>query len=147
MSVFNKRFSCQVNAILTNCYVTPSYGNNLNHTKIPWCEVRNILWDTGATNTIISPNVVKALGLQSYEKCQMEGVGGIVDTMIYEVNIFKSNGIAFRNNQVLCGDITDYDVVIGMDIIGKGDFAITNENEETWFSFRYPSLRHLEFEE
>ena len=42
-------------------------------------------------------------------------------------------------------DSEDYDMVIGMDVISKGDFAITNKNEKTTFSFRIPSKEEIDF--
>jgi hypothetical protein len=38
-----------------------------------------------------------------------------------------------------------YDVVIGMDVIGKGDLAMTNLNDRTTFSFRIPSAEVIDF--
>jgi hypothetical protein len=35
-------------------------------------------------------------------------------------------------------------VLIGMDIIGQGDFAISNYEGRTKFSFRIPTLEHIE---
>jgi len=37
------------------------------------------------------------------------------------------------------------DILIGMDIISQGDFAITNHNNKTMFSFRMPSMLDLDF--
>jgi hypothetical protein len=37
------------------------------------------------------------------------------------------------------------DVLIGMDIISLGDFAISNFDGKTQFSFRIPSQRHVEY--
>ena len=45
----------------------------------------------------------------------------------------------------MSGDMGDYDVIIGMDIITLGDFVITNKDNQTWFAFRYPSSEHIEF--
>jgi uncharacterized protein YecA (UPF0149 family) len=36
-------------------------------------------------------------------------------------------------------------MLIGMDIIATGDFAITNNNNETVFSFRHPSNAIIDF--
>ena len=36
-------------------------------------------------------------------------------------------------------------LLIGMDIIGLGDFAVTNANGKTTFSFRVPSVREIDF--
>ena len=35
--------------------------------------------------------------------------------------------------------LNEYDVLIGMDVIGDGDFLLTNKNGCTEFSFHYPS--------
>jgi hypothetical protein len=37
------------------------------------------------------------------------------------------------------------DVLIGMDIISRGDFALTHKEGKTVFSFRYPSLATIDF--
>lgn len=36
-------------------------------------------------------------------------------------------------------------LLIGMDIIGLGDFAVTNANGKTTFSFRIPSVEEIDF--
>ena len=37
------------------------------------------------------------------------------------------------------------DILIGMDIIGVGDFAVTNRDGKTKFSFRLPSRADIDF--
>ena len=39
------------------------------------------------------------------------------------------------------------DVLIGMDIISKGDFAISNYDEKTQFSFRLPSQKDVDYKQ
>jgi len=39
----------------------------------------------------------------------------------------------------------DSDVLIGMDIISLGDFAVTNFQEKTVFTFRIPSVERIDF--
>jgi SEC-C motif len=43
------------------------------------------------------------------------------------------------------GILGGFDVLIGMDIISQGDFAVTNFGGNTRFSFRVPSLEELDF--
>jgi len=43
-------------------------------------------------------------------------------------------------------ELTGFDILIGMDIINKGDFAISNRNGKTMFSFRYPSMTDFDFQ-
>jgi hypothetical protein len=39
-----------------------------------------------------------------------------------------------------------FDIVIGMDILTKGDIAITNHDNRTVFSFRVPpDITHIDF--
>ena len=42
-------------------------------------------------------------------------------------------------------DSEDYDVVIGMDVICKGDLTITNSHDEMKFSFQIPSAADIDF--
>lgn len=39
---------------------------------------------------------------------------------------------------------TDVDMLVGMDIICSGDFAITNHGGNTTFSYRVPSSKEIE---
>jgi hypothetical protein len=41
----------------------------------------------------------------------------------------------------------NFGAIIGMDIIRRGDFAITNANGKTKMSFRMPSLKAIDFVE
>lgn len=42
-------------------------------------------------------------------------------------------------------DSEEYDAVIGMGVVEKGDFAITNSNGEVKFSFQIPSSVVMDF--
>ena len=48
---------------------------------------------------------------------------------------------------VTSGKLSDTDFLIGMDIITLGDFSVTNLNEKTTFSFRYPSCETINYVE
>jgi uncharacterized protein YchJ len=43
------------------------------------------------------------------------------------------------------GTISGGDVLIGMDIITRGDFAVTNSDGRTTFSYRWPSTKRIDF--
>lgn len=52
----------------------------------------------------------------------------------------------FNNLRVLKIEKHDvFDIIIGMDIISKGDFAVSNLNGKTSFSFRIPSFGTANF--
>ena len=61
MAKISKKHSCRVNVIQTNCVVTPFFEKK-DGMLVSGCEVESSVWDTGATNTIISTAVVEALG-------------------------------------------------------------------------------------
>ena len=65
----------------------------------------------------------------------------------YLVNIRLPNSVAFMGVRVTKGNLGDADVLIGMDIISQGDFAVTNVGGLTKFSFRVPSATHIDFVE
>ena len=46
---------------------------------------------------------------------------------------------------VMEGDMTDNDILIGMDVITLCDFAITNKDGKTVFSFDIPSTRITDY--
>ncbi|HEC64491.1 MAG TPA: hypothetical protein ENI23_04280 [bacterium] len=72
--------------------------------------------------------------------------GGKTFCETYLVNIFLRNNVGISGIRVTKGNLgTNADVLIGMDIITQGDFAITNLNGRTVFSFRIPSIECIDF--
>ncbi len=106
------------------------------------------IWDTGATNSVITQAVVDACGLQPMGIIQTHGVHGTQDSEQFLVNIYLPNAVAFGGVVVTKGQLTaGAEILIGMDIINRGDFAVTNHGGITKFSFRVPSAKHIDFVE
>lgn len=103
------------------------------------------IWDTGATNTVISQKVVDNCGLQPIGIALVHGVHSSEQAETYLVNVRLPNTVAFANVQVTKGKLVGADALIGMDIIRSGDFAITNINGKTVMSFRIPSQVCIDF--
>ena len=101
------------------------------------------IWDTGAQCSVITAGVAAACGLTPTGVTNVTGVhGGAKLCFTYLVNIRLLNGVEVRGVRVAEGQLQGGihgDVLIGMDIITLGDFAITNKGGNTWFSFRTPS--------
>jgi hypothetical protein len=104
------------------------------------------LYDTGATHSSISPKIVAELGLASVGAQNVGVGGGTLITTAHLVNIGLPNKVMFQMMRVaqieLHGGI---DTLIGMDILGVGDFAVTHHNGSTTFSFCCPSRREIDF--
>ena len=104
------------------------------------------IWDTGATGTVITQKVVDRCGLKPIGRTIVNTAQGTMQTTVYLVNIMLPNKVGAASLRVTRGNIGgDADVLIGMDIIGIGDFAITNKDEKTVFSFRAPSCDIIDF--
>lgn len=144
MATITRKYQDRIDAIQTRCVITSSFGSSMGE-PLHGCEVESTVWDSGATSTIISEEVVKTLGLHPIDKARIEGVGGLMDSSIYQINIYFENHLEFKSIDVLSGDIGDYDLIIGMDIITLGDFVVSNKDGKTWFSFQHPAKEHIEF--
>lgn len=111
----------------------------------PTVQEFTAIWDTGATNSVITQAVVDACGLVPTGMVEVHGVHDSRQSETYLVNVRLPNSVAFMGVRVTQGNLKDAGMLIGMDIINQGDFAVTNLGGITKFSFRYPSTIHLDF--
>ena len=103
-------------------------------------------WDTGATNSVITRSVIDACGLKPIATTSVSHAQGIArDVEVFLVNVRLPNGVAFRLLRVTAGELRGTDALIGMDIINQGDFAVTNRDGVTKFTFRVPSQADIDF--
>jgi hypothetical protein len=106
------------------------------------------IWDTGATNSVVTQKAIDACGLKQIGLAQVSGVGGTTTEPTYLVSIQLPQGVGFNPVQVTRGILGHgSDVLIGMDIITMGDMVITNKNGTTIFSFCVPSIRQTDYVE
>lgn len=135
-----------VDRLITDCGICRAYVPNPNipHPKV---ETFRALWDTGASRSTISSNVVERLGLQPTGFTDVYHAQGKGCTNVYKVNILLPNQTGYMAMDVLEGDLHNFDVLIGMDIISQGDFSITHEGNRTIFSFQTPSTHNIDFVE
>ena len=106
------------------------------------------IWDTRATNSVITQDVVDACGLAATRMAKVYHVDGSSLVETYLVNIGLSNNVSYHGVRVTKGNLPNgADILIGMNIINTGDFAVTNFNGITKFSFRVPSVEHIDFVE
>ena len=104
------------------------------------------IWDTGATGTVITQKVIDDCGLVATGMTQMHGVAGISNVETFLVNIYLPNNVAIQDMRVCKGDLSgNADILIGMNVINLGDFAITNPGGVTQFSFRVPGHGDIDF--
>lgn len=107
------------------------------------------IWDTGATNSCISESLAKELNLHPIQRATVQGVHGSEEVNVYYITIILPNENIKLNVPVTeCKALSEDGkvcILIGMDVITKGDFCITNLNGKTVMSFRVPSIEMIDF--
>ncbi len=96
---------------------------------------------------MLTAKTAAALGLVPTGSIVVRHVGGSDSRNTYLVNIMLPSKVGFAGVPVAeCTDVEDnFGVIIGMDLITRGDFSITNTNGETCMSFRTPSIRRVDY--
>lgn len=140
-------FTCKANGIL-NQLRTKVYIHSDSCTQFPdksneW----DALWDTGATNSCISHRIVSDLNLVPDGMKTMYSATHEVTVNTYTVDIMLPNKVTINDVLVSEMNLKDCDLLIGMDIIKYGDFSVTNFDGNTSFSFRIPSIKHIDYVE
>ena len=103
--------------------------------------VVNAIWDTGATNSVITPNVAQYLQLSPIDYVDLLGVNSEKPESrpVSIVHIGLPNSVLLKTRRVSVAKIGGgADMLIGMDIISLGDFIICNAGNKTAFSFVIP---------
>lgn len=104
------------------------------------------LWDTGASRSVITKATARSLGLVPTSLARMTHAGGATDANVYLVNLYLPNRVMIHTIGVVeMEDTGGFGALIGMDVITLGDFALTNYNDTTVMSFRYPSIQTVDY--
>ena len=100
----------------------------------------NALWDTGSTESLISEKIVKMIEPILKNKSKYVTRDIVIECETYAVSLSLSDEITFRDVLMKKADLSDknVDIIIGMDIISRGDFEIRNYNNLVEFAFRIP---------
>ena len=106
----------------------------------------NAVWDTGATGTVITKKIADELNLKPTGVATVHHAGGMDQRQCYSVDMVLPNRAGVGLVTVTEAPLPDgTDVLIGMDIITLGDFAVSNFNNKTTFTFRMPSLMETNY--
>lgn len=141
LSVFTEKYSTIQNKIINSVVIMNSRTNN----AIP----ARAQWDTGATGTCISKELANRLNLIPLGIQQIHTPSGIGAVKRYKADMVLNNELIIQNIDVIDSEIGSQgiDILIGMNIIQLGDFAISNYNGQTQFSFRIPSYEHVDYKD
>lgn len=124
--------------------IQQAFDPKVSQPAIPTTEYKAI-WDTGATKTAITSKVATECGLKPTGMCKVKTASGESDTCTYFVSLYLPNKVCISQIRVTQVVLSDADVLIGMDVIANGDFAVTNNQGKTFMSFRMPSVECIDF--
>ena len=97
--------------------------------------------DTGATISVIPPSVAEELGLENMGEITTAGIHNKPEkSKKYMVTFGLPNGIKI-DAEVVGAEVAGVEVLIGMNVISKGDFAMTHTKDgELIAAFAHPPL-------
>ena len=137
------------NVLINEVHISKVFDDppiNFNHLEDPNCKKYKAIWDTGGNITVINKKVIEDCDLIPIGRTIMRSPGGENRSYLYLINLWLKNGLMIPNLRVVEGVLTeDVEVLIGMDIINLGDFAVSNKDGKTVFTFRYPSYEKIDF--
>ncbi|MDP3724614.1 MAG: hypothetical protein Q8R11_03200 [bacterium] len=114
----------------------------------PLIECHSI-WDTGATNSVVTKSLAQKIGLIPTGKEKVTNTSSVELRNSYLINIVLPNKVVIPYLKITeCENVLGdgkADMLIGMDVIGRGDFAITYENDKTVMSFIMPSIDTIDY--
>lgn len=146
---FTVRYNGRTNTLMVEMWISTPVGPGADAALLSG-TINNAkkyigIWDTGATNSVISQKVVDEWNLKPIGIAQVHSVTETKLCETFLVSILLPNKVIVPAIRVTKGELVGCDVLIGMDIIGGGDFAVTHKDGKTTFSFRYPSIEEIDF--
>lgn len=142
-SAFTQRYEGITNVLRSECIVSQAFDPNSQQQPVT-CKV-TCIWDTGATNSVISPRLAQVLKLLPSGRVPVNDASGTKISNTYMVNVMLPNNVGIPFLQVTEGVLLGFDMLIGMDIISQGDFSISCPGGKTVFSFQLPSTHEVDY--
>lgn len=107
------------------------------------------IWDTGAVYSAITAQCAKELGLTPLETVKAVSASGQFDARLYLIRIeIEGLGLSIVAEALECEllhEAKEVGLLIGMNVISKGDLMISNLDGRTSLSFRIPPDERIEF--
>lgn len=144
---FTLKAGGRLDRIITDITVWPSFDPANPPSPLPASVSTKALWDTGASRSVLSTDVVKSLGLTPVGACNVHHGAGASMSSTYLVNFSLPHKVGVQG--VLATEFpaahNEFNVLVGMDVICFGDLTITNHGGKTWVSFRTPPYGAVDY--
>ena len=144
---FTVKFPARTNVLYSLVGISQAFDPEDTTVKQPLVLKTPAIWDTGASCTVITRDTATKVGLISTGKTQVTGVNHVSEENTYLVNIYLPNHVCIAYLKIveapaLAGGAG---ILIGMDIIGSGDFSVYTDNGKTIMTYRFPSIGGIDF--
>ncbi len=141
---FTTTYSRVVRVLITDAQVGPAFDPV--HDPEPSLIAFKAIWDTGATASVITQEVVDAVGLKPTGMTMVHHAHGTAEAEQYLITLKLPSNVGTNSLRVTKGILgPGTHMLIGMDVIANGDFSVTNHNGHTQLSFRLPSCAHVDY--
>ncbi len=144
--VHNLAFTYEYNAIInqpiTQVIISHDQWNDEWKKWYKWTA----LWDTWAMSSCIADNIAMRLWLPIITTGKTKGI----DNLIHDCNVYLAN-VKLPNNQTISVQLLwiaerdDFSMLIWMDVITQGEFALSTYQGTTNMTFCIPWRRHTDF--
>jgi|SRR3989344_1909873 len=146
---FTVKYNGRTNVLFSKVGVSEAFNPKDLIANPPKMIEANAIWDTGASCTVITKQFAEQIGLIPTGKIQIRGVNHITEENTYLANFYLPNQVCMGFVRIaevpaLSGGAG---ILIGMDIIGSGDFSVYTEEGKTIMTFRLPSVGGVDFVE
>lgn len=135
---FTKKYS-----VLVRILTVPVTISNILNSYI----TRNFeaILDTGASASSINQKIAEEMELPIVSYAKVSTANGVKEAPIYMINLVLPNRVSIPHLRVTGTDLGEVPMLIGMDVLSMGDFAISNYNGKTIVNFRIPSFADIDY--
>lgn len=104
------------------------------------------IWDTGASGSCITAKAVQELGLIPFSKLRVLTASGEVIQNVYKVCFHLPHNVSINLSVTEVPALQNkFEASVGMNIISRGDLAISNFDGRTCLTFRMPSQARTDY--
>lgn len=136
MGKFSTTYEGVARYIVTTCKIAGAGKAMQSRNNLRECTA---IWDTGASTTIISREVAECLKLDVIGTMPVNTIGGKQAYQRSKIDIYLPTKQIIHFLDVIVGELSNCDILIGMDLITLGDFALSTTKGRTTFYFETPS--------
>lgn len=142
---FTADFKAPLRQIITDAEISAPYHPGVTPGKQPPFVPIKTLWDTGATGCSITQPLAEQLNLPQVDEVLVKHADGQTLKKVYLLNLKLLGGLIIPGLFAAEFVSEQFHMLLGMEVIRLGDFAISHAPGITTVSFVIPSQQRIDF--